>query len=157
MDAPEGVADIDVRVSYQFDVFDSTLTNVLKERFALPLSLDAFFDTFMQRTGAYFDTQLAALLEQERERLFPNGEGSTRLLHEIADMGDFPRVIARNSNGAWVLAGKEERNLRLSANGYLASGNFGTNMLFRSEEHTSELQSLMRISYAVFCLKKKKK
>src|SRR3546814_2795159 len=26
---------------------------------------------------------------------------------------------------------------------------------FRSEEHTSELQSLMRISYAVFCLKKK--
>src|SRR3546814_3996492 len=30
-------------------------------------------------------------------------------------------------------------------------------MTDRSEEHTSELQSLMRISYAVFCLKKKKK
>src|SRR3546814_9242912 len=30
-------------------------------------------------------------------------------------------------------------------------------MRARSEEHTSELQSLMRISYAVFCLKKKKK
>src|SRR3546814_9758813 len=29
------------------------------------------------------------------------------------------------------------------------------NTTFRSEEHTSELQSLMRISYAVFCLKKK--
>src|SRR3546814_2531542 len=29
--------------------------------------------------------------------------------------------------------------------------------MMRSEEHTSELQSLMRISYAVFCLKKKKK
>src|SRR3546814_7973678 len=28
--------------------------------------------------------------------------------------------------------------------------------VYRSEEHTSELQSLMRISYAVFCLKKKK-
>src|SRR3546814_980284 len=28
-------------------------------------------------------------------------------------------------------------------------------LFFRSEEHTSELQSLMRISYAVFCLKKK--
>src|SRR3546814_7274327 len=41
---------------------------------------------------------------------------------------------------------------------------FGAGILFfplgyvlRSEEHTSELQSLMRISYAVFCLKKKKK
>src|SRR3546814_5694104 len=34
-----------------------------------------------------------------------------------------------------------------------ATGNFTK---IRSEEHTSELQSLMRISYAVFCLKKKK-
>src|SRR3546814_1746424 len=33
----------------------------------------------------------------------------------------------------------------------------GTAAASRSEEHTSELQSLMRISYAVFCLKKKKK
>src|SRR3546814_3618244 len=33
----------------------------------------------------------------------------------------------------------------------------GPDTCFRSEEHTSELQSLMRISYAVFCLKKKKK
>src|SRR3546814_9253329 len=32
-----------------------------------------------------------------------------------------------------------------------------TSKLRRSEEHTSELQSLMRISYAVFCLQKKKK
>src|SRR3546814_3890158 len=32
----------------------------------------------------------------------------------------------------------------------------GSDRLRRSEEHTSELQSLMRISYAVFCLKKKK-
>src|SRR3546814_4926851 len=35
----------------------------------------------------------------------------------------------------------------------LASGSAG--VVIRSEEHTSELQSLMRISYAVFCLKKK--
>src|SRR3546814_7390557 len=40
----------------------------------------------------------------------------------------------------------------------LASGVLtGVPRAVRSEEHTSELQSLMRISYAVFCLKKKKK
>src|SRR3546814_10095270 len=33
----------------------------------------------------------------------------------------------------------------------------GWGVILRSEEHTSELQSLMRISYAVFCLKKKKR
>src|SRR3546814_6475400 len=41
------------------------------------------------------------------------------------------------------------RNLSIRALLWWAAG------FFRSEEHTSELQSLMRISYAVFCLKKK--
>src|SRR3546814_3916918 len=38
----------------------------------------------------------------------------------------------------------------------LADDAAGLIAVYRSEEHTSELQSLMRISYAVFCLKKKK-
>src|SRR3546814_1200546 len=50
---------------------------------------------------------------------------------------------------------------RLRANGYfLASVGhilLGHEIERRSEEHTSELKSLMRITYAVFCLKKKKK
>src|SRR3546814_7277930 len=37
-----------------------------------------------------------------------------------------------------------------------AGGRASPGLVNRSEEHTSELQSLMRISYAVFCLKKKK-
>src|SRR3546814_13865899 len=39
---------------------------------------------------------------------------------------------------------------------FYAASNGHMEILNRSEEHTSELQSLMRISYAVFCLKKKK-
>src|SRR3546814_8843265 len=39
----------------------------------------------------------------------------------------------------------------------VAMRNTSSPRMKRSEEHTSELQSLMRISYAVFCLKKKKK
>src|SRR3546814_7879114 len=39
---------------------------------------------------------------------------------------------------------------------WLVAGGYAA-LLARSEEHTSELQSLMRISYAVFCLKKKNK
>src|SRR3546814_10871645 len=38
----------------------------------------------------------------------------------------------------------------------MVTGWLGRKCALRSEEHTSELQSLMRISYAVFCLKKKK-
>src|SRR3546814_3328348 len=39
---------------------------------------------------------------------------------------------------------------------FLGQGHQPRQRIERSEEHTSELQSLMRISYAVFCLKKKK-
>src|SRR3546814_3998446 len=45
--------------------------------------------------------------------------------------------------------------LSSSRDGTFASSGLPTSLL-RSEEHTSELQSLMRTSYAVFCLKKKK-
>src|SRR3546814_8143788 len=44
-----------------------------------------------------------------------------------------------------IVGGLEQRRVRLQPAGHQ----------LRSEEHTSELQSLMRISYAVFCLKKK--
>src|SRR3546814_21084027 len=43
-----------------------------------------------------------------------------------------------------------------TARASLAASRADAERLTRSEEHTSELQSLMRISYAVFCLKKKK-
>src|SRR3546814_7194415 len=58
--------------------------------------------------------------------------------------------------------GQDEIIERIKASGLRGRGGAGfpTGMkwsFMRSEEHTSELQSLMRISYAVFCLKKKNK
>src|SRR3546814_5474930 len=51
-------------------------------------------------------------------------------------------------------------NLGFDGGIWFGQGNFDQDQAWhvegRSEEHTSELQSLMRISYAVFCLKKKK-
>src|SRR3546814_10731126 len=47
-------------------------------------------------------------------------------------------------------------NATLDASESVSIKNPETGSYDRSEEHTSELQSLMRISYAVFCLKKKK-
>src|SRR3546814_9204837 len=52
-------------------------------------------------------------------------------------------------------AGAEEVEMGSGLVGRLTMRDYAIRMV-RSEEHTSELQSLMRISYAVFCLKKKK-
>src|SRR3546814_3392952 len=54
-----------------------------------------------------------------------------------------------------ILADPRHRALRHHAEGIFMLETLFGETLVRSEEHTSELQSLMRISYAVFCLKKK--
>src|SRR3546814_5232310 len=66
----------------------------------------------------------------------------------VADQGFLPdqRHLPRVADDAALLAGNPPWR-RLCGGGGMSA---------RSEEHTSELQSLMRISYAVFCLKKKK-
>src|SRR3546814_5312057 len=59
------------------------------------------------------------------------------------------------------ISGARLANIGFACCGVGAVANVAYNLLVpvpsRSEEHTSELQSLMRISYAVFCLKKKTK
>src|SRR3546814_7325732 len=72
-----------------------------------------------------------------------------KLLLEHRDAGT-PVVIGRD------VAGPNE-TVRVVALGDLDPGEVDMRclLIIRSEEHTSELQSLMRISYAVFCLKKK--
>src|SRR3546814_8617561 len=57
-------------------------------------------------------------------------------------------------SGAHAFAARTGRYRSLTSWDVTAEGNLA-GAIERSEEHTSELQSLMRISYAVFCLKKK--
>src|SRR3546814_1045901 len=67
--------------------------------------------------------------------------------------------ITVDNNGKFTI--QDSGSLAISSTGVLFVSKSGTalieNTANRSEEHTSELQSLMRISYAVFCLKKKRK
>src|SRR3546814_5792778 len=64
------------------------------------------------------------------------------------------RHLQRHFHAGRTAVGKENAGEARGRNGDKATRHvFGRFM--RSEEHTSELQSLMRISYAVFCLKKK--
>src|SRR3546814_5030133 len=67
------------------------------------------------------------------------------------------REIALQLQGAGaevIVTGRSAEKLRAMAG--LGFETVASDLSTRSEEHTSELQSLMRISYAVFCLKKKK-
>src|SRR3546814_3379435 len=75
----------------------------------------------------------------------PEGEvdldGAVTLARYLVDHGNDGLVLSGTTGEAPTLTDDEKLELFTAV---------------RSEEHTSELQSLMRISYAVFCLKKKK-
>src|SRR3546814_1338520 len=69
--------------------------------------------------------------------------------------GAIVAVFAAIDNTAYADQVANVKARYVFAHGRYASDNFMSRYARRSEEHTSELQSLMRISYAVFCLKKK--
>src|SRR3546814_6280713 len=97
------------------------------------------------------------------DRVLPDpagaGIGARRLGDDAADRATHGRAARRRAAGRVAQRPRPpahpapaRRTPRLGP----PAGSPATAALARSEEHTSELQSLMRISYAVFCLKKKK-
>src|SRR3546814_3708071 len=84
-----------------------------------------------------------------------HGDSGTQIISALARISPYGALAQRDADA-------QVRSARITAIGAaVAQACFkasGDRYLFeRSEEHTSELQSLMRISYAVFCLKKKKR
>src|SRR3546814_9154556 len=90
------------------------------------------------RTGTLFP--YTTLFRYERVLPRPNPDAQPAPSSSDADDADLPAPIADAPKAGGKEADDQERQYDF----------------YRSEEHTSELQSLMRISYAVFCLKKKK-
>src|SRR3546814_6239395 len=96
----------------------------------------------------WLDVNFAIWCDMQIDGLL-RGEGldHKRLRHEAASSFKVMNAIRK---AALEAEGKEPKRHHFINEARLV------NYALRSEEHTSELQSLMRISYAVFCLKKKK-
>src|SRR3546814_7889358 len=107
------------------------------------------FISFVQRQGVLM-VILENLIRREMDRGMPeNSIGTIRSREFCVGFGDWSGRPA----GAFLMTDAENRNDRLAWVGCSEITVEGiTLQLRRSEEHTSELQSIMRISYAVFCL-----
>src|SRR3546814_5054518 len=88
---------------------------------------------------------------EEPHAVTPRGQ-MNEAIHEARGLGVY---IERGREWLHEMGDRLRERAELAAQG-MASFVQGAARTMRSEEHTSELQSLMRISYAVFCLKKKK-
>ncbi len=127
--APDGQAVMDARGAYQLDLFDARQNGTFKAQFKLPLNLAAFYREYQKHFNAFSDEQLGALLAKESPNLFPNGQGSAKLLYQQTPLTGFPQLIMRGSTGEWGLNGHRSRYLPLDGNGYLEVGGVGRNGL----------------------------
>src|SRR3546814_6032055 len=98
-----------------------------------------------------------AFLDALRVRTHTSLIGSDSLIHFVnPELGSRKYVLPLRSLSTWFSAidSSSEDSPEKMTNALATADSSAT--FGRSEEHTSELQSLMRTSYAVFCLKKKK-
>ncbi len=129
LNAPEGLAVIDERAPYKLDVFDTTLTNIFKQQFALPLNLADFGATYRKLEEAYIHQQIKALLAKDPDKLFPRGSGSQRFLRATG-LSLRPTLLIRDSNGEWMPSVKAGPRTTLAKNGYIDAGFVGRSILF---------------------------
>src|SRR3546814_2310992 len=97
------------------------------------------------------------------DTLFPyttlfRSEVEAQALARLRNHGEGRRREAEVALAAALVVGDQRAHAAFArdGDGLGYGGDHAVCLVARSEEHTSELQSLMRISYAVFCLKKKK-
>jgi serine protease Do len=128
--APDHLAVMDQRVPYQLDIFDATQNNILKDQFALPLSFADFSAAYTKRMDTYTDAQIKLLLSKDADKLFPRGDGSSRILHSTARQSAFPGLIVRSTTGDWEVIGKSSKKIPLADNGYVTAGVAKSNILF---------------------------
>src|SRR3546814_5259432 len=95
-------------------------------------------------------SEVLHLIEQAR------AEGRPVILASASHWRHIRRIADHLALSDPVIATRGRSNLKGAAKLAAIRARIGADTPFRSEEHTSELQSLMRNSYAVFCLKKKK-
>src|SRR3546814_5286686 len=106
--------------------------------FSAPLTAFGLPDTGLFANYTYLDSETTDPFTGEKRR-FNNQP------HHVYNAGFIQNVPSIDASFGASVSGRSAA----------LESNFDETISLRSEEHTSELQSLMRISYAVFCLKKK--
>src|SRR3546814_1580762 len=91
----------------------------------------------------------------EAPRRLDARDRASRITPDSRNLAIFDDVDAERIGGAGIAPGDRVVPRRAPAPLKRSAHHRVTHRRIRSEEHTSELQSLMRLSYAVFCLKKK--
>ncbi len=114
----EGEGRIDQRAPMRVGIIDASETIEVHERVALPMPLAAFYDATRAVAVSRGTEALHALLEHNRERLFPDSAGSSQLLHSIINVSS-PMLVHENSSRIWIADRPHADSFQLDQNGFV--------------------------------------
>jgi len=98
--ADKDFAEIYQKSAYRLDIFDAVKTGTLDTKIKLPMQYGHFRDTYINTQSEFHAKLLRALLSENKDDLFPNGNGSKRLLYK-SSTSDFPHLIMKRPDGNW--------------------------------------------------------
>src|SRR5579884_153452 len=127
-------AEIYQKGTYQLDIIDSVKTGTLDTKIKLPMGYNEFRTAYLNVRNEFNQKLLKELLAENKETLFPNGDGSKKLLHKSAP-SDFPQLIMKRVDGNWDAIHPEKPDRSdLGNKGYIVSGRIKSTMFLKIQK-----------------------
>lgn len=122
LNSDPGSAEIFEKGTYVLEVFDFSKTERLDAKIALPMALNDFRESYVKINNEFKSKTRRALLDENRDSLFPNGSGSNKIMH-MGSGSPFIQMIMRNESGNWEsVQPKNINKADLSNNGRIVHG-----------------------------------
>lgn len=122
LNAKDNLAITDTRLMYRLDNMDMTKLGNFRQEIPLPMDFRKLNQTLVQFTLKLAQELLSGLLAENRDNIFPRGNGSLSMLHKTSS-AIFPSLIAKSGDGNWDTFYPEKRNnADLGRNGQLVYG-----------------------------------
>lgn len=128
------VAELYDKSVYQLDIFDSVKTGTLDTGIKLPMEYGKLREAYVDLKKEFGRKLLRELLAENKETLFPNGEGARKLLYKSAAY-DFPHLIMKRPAGNWdAMAPEKIERADLGNKGHLAYGRIKNTMFLKIQK-----------------------
>lgn len=131
LNAPDNLAAAHVPHAYRLEHLDARVYGTFEFETDLPLTLGELNEKLVSAYDGNSERLLEQLLEDNRDRLFPHGEGSEKVFGANYE-ALFPHILWRQQDGNWSPTEPSEKySADLGKNGYVRYGLLGNNLLFR--------------------------
>lgn len=131
LDADENMAVVHVPHAYRLEHLDARVIGKMDYETQLPLTIAQLNAKLVAADQKNSERMLEQLLDENREHLFPAGEGAESVLGSNFD-ALFPHIVWRQQDGNWTPSQPSDRyNSDLGKNGFVHYGSLGNNLLFR--------------------------